>query len=75
MSTCNTCKHNKEIAYSHQISCHYFIKNKTKINKSPLYQESVPEYAKNNGWFNFPYSFDPLWISNCEKHKNKKASN
>lgn len=71
MNICKNCKHNKEIAYSHKISCQYFIRNKSKINESPLYKGNIPEYAKSNGWFDFPNSFDPLWISNCEKYKNR----
>lgn len=22
------------------------------------------------GWFNFPYNFDPTWLENCEGYKN-----
>lgn len=75
MKNCNTCKHSSEIAYSNRISCLYFLKNKNKIEESPLYKGNIPEYAKDNGWFDFPVNFDPLWVSNCEKHKIKiKAS-
>lgn len=24
------------------------------------------EYGIRNGWFNFPYNFDPTWLENCD---------
>ena len=69
---CSTCKHRNEIAYSHRIACEYFSKNLHKLNESPLKNGNVPEYAKENGWFNFPSDFDPLWVdSNCSGHSEK----
>lgn len=70
---CNTCKHRDEIGNSHRISCSFYLKNKNKISESPLHAISIPEYAKESGWVNFPYDFDPLWIisSDCNGHSYK----
>jgi len=68
---CNTCTHRTEIDHSHRISCSYFWKNKNMISESPLHKDNVPEYAKENGWFDFPYDFDPIWVdSDCSGHKD-----
>jgi len=24
------------------------------------------DYGKSQGWFNFPYNFDPTWLENCD---------
>ena len=44
-------------------------KNKNLILESPLHKNNIPEYAKNSGWFDFPYDFDPLWVVDCSEHK------
>jgi len=28
-----------------------------------------------NGWFNWPYNFDPTWLTNCNGFKKKGDSN
>ncbi len=28
-------------------------------------------YGINNGWFNFPWSFDPTWLRNCDGYEGK----
>jgi len=28
-----------------------------------------------NGWFNWPYNFDPVWLAHCEGFENKNAKN
>jgi len=66
---CNTCKHRTEIVNSHRISCEHYRKNKNLILESPLHKNNIPEYAKNSGWFDFPYDFDPLWVVDCSEHK------
>jgi len=67
---CKTCKYCTNIIHSHHVTCDYFLKNKNLIIKSPLNSGSVPEYAKENGWFNFPLNFDPIWIENCNIHED-----
>jgi len=26
-----------------------------------------------NGWFNFPYNFDPVWLESCDGYKQKES--
>ena len=26
-----------------------------------------------NGWFNFPFNFDPIWLENCDGYIKKEA--
>jgi len=69
---CSTCTHRAEIVNSHRVSCQYFLKNKSNMLESPLHKGDVPEYAKTSGWFDFPYDFDPLWVSlNCIGYKHR----
>lgn len=29
------------------------------------------QYGINNGWFNFPFNFDPTWLKNCDGFEMK----
>ena len=30
------------------------------------------EHGIKNGWFNFPWNFDPIWLENCDGYEEKK---
>jgi hypothetical protein len=32
-------------------------------------------YGFNNGWFQWPFNFDPVWLENCDKFEEKNESN
>lgn len=70
MSTnCYTCVHRKEIPFSAHSTCLFFWKNKKNPTVEPL---QFKQYGKDNGWFDFPYDYDPVWItSQCPHHVEK----
>lgn len=69
---CSTCAHTSEITNSHRISCQYYWKNKNLLDTSPASLCDISDYAKSSGWFDFPYDFDPLWItSDCNGYTHK----
>ena len=69
---CNTCTHKREITNSHRITCNYYWENKHLLSTSPASSQDISDYAKTSGWFDFPYDFDPLWItSDCNGYKRE----
>lgn len=30
------------------------------------------QHGIKNGWFNFPYNFDPIWLLECKGYREKK---
>ena len=69
---CSTCIHKSEIVNSHRISCQYYWQHKNLLFTSPTSLSDISDYAKNSGWFDFPYDFDPLWItSDCNGYVRK----
>ena len=70
--TCNTCTYKSEIANSQRITCHYYWENKHLLYTSPASLSDISDYAKTSGWFDFPYDFDPLWITtDCNGYKRE----
>lgn len=58
---CHNCRHsksNEEYGSAH-IRCKFWWDNKPEIHEGP---EQDPHGVK-NGWCNFPYDYDPIWLT------------
>jgi hypothetical protein len=64
---CYNCQHKQDINWSAHISCRFCWQNK----KYVTFPQGT-EYGKSNGWYDFPYDFDPAWMEEtCQYHKPK----
>lgn len=62
LTECYYCAFKKNIPYSAHISC-----------SNPMTDMKCDQYGKNNGWFNYPVNFDPIWKEHhCINFKHKK---
>jgi len=41
------------------------------ISKNPI-NVKVNEHGLKNGWGNFPYNFDPIWIQSCDGYRESE---
>lgn len=57
---CHTCQHKRMVPGSNHVSC---------SKKNLLY--SAEQHGIDNGWFNFPYDFDPAWLKICTGYLDK----
>ena len=48
------------------------LKSNSAIHKLNI---QADEYGIRSGWFNFPWSFDPVWLKNCDGFENKEGGN
>jgi len=65
---CYKCEHQKNISGDAQIRCN-----------NPDSQMTGRSHAIHKGWFNYPYSFDPIWRTkecrNFTKKNNEPSTN
>ena len=74
MSTpnCYTCKHRGQVPGS----CHSTCQEGLKQCLSGLPKErvtirvSLNAHGYQNGWANWPFDFDPIWIDSCNSYVN-----
>lgn len=66
MNECYRCIHRSEIQGSVHSKC---------MNPSQSVAHNGDEYGKKNGWFSYPYSFDPTWKGKelCQNFKEKEG--
>jgi hypothetical protein len=65
---CYGCVHRQAIPWSKHSTCLYFWQHKKEMSDSP--KRSVDAFAVENGWFDFPYDYDPVWFNEeCVKFK------
>lgn len=58
---CYKCKYRGELICDYHSQC-LNINAKVKGNK----------YGIKNGWFNFPFNFDPVWLKSCDGFEKKE---
>ncbi len=83
---CRDCKHESGVLGSAHSSCHHPSVS-TKARGALIaalgggispHSEAAAEleiqanpHGIRNGWFNWPYNFDPLWLTNCNGFEEK----
>jgi len=75
---CYKCKHRGNLIGSAHSSCHhpkaeamYLSHFKNKKTDQELNVVGNPHGIK-NGWFMFPYDFDPVWLESCDGFEKKE---
>jgi hypothetical protein len=63
-TNCYKCKYKKEIPGNAHIGC---------TNKKATVKGN--EQGKKNGWFAYPFNFDPVWLENCDGFKKVSKEN
>jgi len=67
INQCYGCVFRKELSWSAHSEC---VFNWDESNKKPPQHN---EHGLKNGWYNFPYNYDPVWQeSKCEAIKNNE---
>ena len=61
---CYTCVHRREIAGDAHSRCNNM---ETKVVGNPI--------GINNGWFRWPFNFDPVWLQSCEGFSDNPKDN
>lgn len=60
---CYNCKHRREVLGS----CHSACANRdASVEGHP--------HGRKNGWFVWPYNYDPVWLVVCDGFESKEAS-
>ena len=59
---CYRCKYRQELTYDAHSSC----SNKTA-------EVTGDQYGVNNGWFSWPWNFDPVWLETCTGFSGKES--
>lgn len=66
MLPCNDCIHKKDIPGDAHIQCDF------DWSDSDLQKPEGDEHGVKNGWFMFPYNYDPTWgPDDCEAFESK----
>lgn len=83
MSKCYTCKYRRSISGDTHSSCHH-PDNKVMLDdpllsilgmmKVNIHIENKIKVSGNvhgikNGWFNWPFNFDPVWLESCDGYE------
>ncbi len=84
---CYECKHRGEVAGSAHSKCLHPKTDVAREN--PMIEVAVilgtpiqadvglnvkgDEYGTSQGWFNWPYNFDPCWLESCDGFENKES--
>jgi hypothetical protein len=80
---CYECKYCGKLAGSCHSRCEHPIANFASVGRvSPVTEQDAATsldikanyHGIKNGWFNWPYNFDPTWLENCEGFAAKDAS-
>lgn len=58
--TCWNCQHKRSVPGDCHISCAKFD---AKVEGSP--------HGIKNGWFYWPFNFDPIWLKSCDSFEEK----
>lgn len=69
-TSCHDCPHSSSniLLNSAHIKCALFWANKSARSEAPAFSE----HGKANGWYDFPYDYDPIWqTEDCKYFKNK----
>jgi hypothetical protein len=57
---CRSCKFMQQLSFTHHIEC---------TKKNIIVSGST--HGINNGWFLFPFNFDPIWLEGCSGFRPK----
>ena len=60
---CYECEHRRSVPGDAHSSC---------ANKGAKVKGK--EHGKKNGWFAWPYNFDPVWLEECDGFKGKEGA-
>ena len=70
---CYECTYRRELPFSCHSKCvHPLIKEKGPIKASDLLGIRAESHGIRNGWFRWPYDFDPIWLISCDGFKEKE---
>jgi hypothetical protein len=64
---CYNCLHREKIVGDAHSSCNY----PKSVETLPKNVVSLNAYGVSNGWANWPYNFDPTWVSKCKGYEEK----
>lgn len=63
---CYDCKHRGELDYSCHSAClHPLAKANPKHSRAQL-NVVGSDHGIRNGWFTWPWDFDPVWLEHCD---------
>ena len=82
---CFKCKHRGEVPGSAHSKCHHPSTDKARdpmielvsmlganISADVGLNVKGDEYGISQGWFNWPYNFDPVWLKSCDGFEEKE---
>jgi len=59
--SCYSCKHSRSIPGDAHIAC-----------ANPDFEMTGAEHGVKNGWFFYPFNFDPIWMTKeCSNYEHK----
>ena len=69
MNQCYECKHREELPGNCHSQCNKGLAALMKADVMP--KVKADSHGIENGWFYFPFNFDPVWLNSCDSFEAK----
>lgn len=71
-TNCHKCVHSRSNSFINSAHIHCDLYWRYYKKRKSEHPQSSNEYAITNGWWDFPYDYDPVWMQDECKHFEKK---
>jgi len=77
MSACMKCRFREQLQHTHHSACSF--PGSLKLEAAILFMSGniggavvANQHGVDNGWFNWPMNFDPVWLEKCSFYEEKE---